>query len=658
MTVPTCFRQIWALDTEFHHPVGERPSPICLVAKELFTGAVRRRWLWGQPSPEPPLPGGPDVLVVAYSATAEWSVYLALGWPLPARILDLYAEYRWLLSGRKVPGYGQLDAMATFNLPGMDDFFKQDMRSVCIRGGPFSAAEEAEILTYCEEDLNGLAALFDAMEERLEWPQALARGRYTAALARVEAAGVPLDRATHSGLRQHRESICRELIEETASQFGVYDDTHFDTDGFEAYLASQGIAWPRTPTGRLSTAEDTFEDMVDVYPQLRPLYELRSALNQLKDDGGLSVGKDGRNRTSLRPFATSSGRNSPSTTRFVFGKSTAFRSLIRPDPGWALAYVDWSQQEFGIAAVLSDDHNMRQAYLSGDPYLEFAKQAGAVPSSATKKTHGDVRDLFKTCMLGVNYSMGSTSLARRIKRPLAYARELLQLHHQVYRGYWRWVEMVQDQAMLTGRLQAVFGWQVNVGPQANWRSLRNFPCQANGAEMLRLGLSLAVERGVRVVAPVHDAMMVEAPLDDIDLAVRQTRQAMAEASKTVLDGFELRTDAAVVRHPDRYRDKRGVEFWALLMGILGKVQAQVSPPQFVCVFLLCISLSLCICIKDPVPFVPLPPTPPWGVRGGVRGTPPCPPFRKSWLSTGLRIDKYSNCRSNNSPGHASPNLRL
>src|SRR5262249_38654952 len=116
----------------------------------------------------------------------------------------------------------------------------------------------------------------------------------------------------------------------------------FDTDGFEAYLIGEGIPWPRTPTGRLSTRSEVFEEMADIYPVLRPLCELRSALNQLKDDGGLSVGKGGRNRSSLRPFATSSGRNAPSTTKFVFGKSVAFRSLIQPDPGWAISYLDWS----------------------------------------------------------------------------------------------------------------------------------------------------------------------------------------------------------------------------------------------------------------------------------------------------------------------------
>jgi DNA polymerase I-like protein with 3'-5' exonuclease and polymerase domains len=496
-----------------------------------------------------------------------------MGWTLPVRILDLYAEYRWLLSGFKLPAYGQLNALENFGLPCMSEFLKSDLRALCRRGGPFSAQERQEILAYCEEDVCGLALLLAAMERHLEWPQALARGRYTAAVAKVEALGIPIDRELYPQLRQHRQVLRRELVESAGERYGVFDDTKFDQDGFESYLADEAIPWPRTPTGRLVTRDETFEEMADIYPQLRPLYELRSALNQLKEDGGLTVGADGRNRSSLRPFATSSGRNAPSTTRFIFGKSVAFRSLIKPDPGWALAYLDWSQQEFGIAAVLSDDHNMRQAYLSGDPYLEFAKQAGAIPSSGTRAAYGDVRELFKVCMLAVNYSMGPLSLARRLGKSLAYARELLQYHRQVYRRYWRWVEQVQDQAMITGRLQAVFGWQVHAGQEANWRSLRNFPCQANGAEMMRLAVCLATERNVRVIAPVHDALMIEAPRGSLRQAMETTKQAMAEASRAVLDGFTLRTNETIVHYPNRYRDKRGEAFWALLLKGLEKTQA-------------------------------------------------------------------------------------
>src|SRR5262249_12746330 len=108
---------------------------------------------------------------------------------------------------------------------------------------------------------------------------------------------------------------------------------------------------------------------------------------------------------------------------------------------------------------------------------------------------------------------------------------------------------------------AAFGWTIHVGSNANPRSLRNFPLQANGAEMLRLACIRATERGISVCAPIHDALLIEAPAEAIAGAVAATQAAMAEASQLVLDGFQLRTEAKVVQHPDRYSDPRGERFW-------------------------------------------------------------------------------------------------
>jgi DNA polymerase-1 len=93
------------------------------------------------------------------------------------------------------------------------------------------------------------------------------------------------------------------------------------------------------------------------------------------------------------------------------------RGLIKPEFGKSLAYIDWSQQEFGIAAALSGDENMMRAYESGDPYLEFAKLAEAVPPNATKESHPSERALYKECVLATQYGMGKDSLARRIGKP-------------------------------------------------------------------------------------------------------------------------------------------------------------------------------------------------------------------------------------------------
>jgi hypothetical protein len=582
MTIPA-FREVWFEDTEYQQPDGERPRPICVKARELRTGRVVQRWLWGQPNPEPPFAVGPDVLVVAYAAQAEWGVHLACGWPLPTHVLDLYAEYCCLMSGFKVPT-GQLAAMSNFGIPHMGTQHKQDMRSLCIRGGPFSPDEARAVMTYCQEDVDGLAALFWAMEGHLHWPWALLRGRYTPAVALMEAVGMPLDHRLYAPLWGDRERICREYIAEKGATYGIYQDGTFNLAAFEAYLAREGIlGWPRTEkTGRLKTDEKTFEEMVDIYPQLRGLYELRLILSQLKGGSGLSIGMDGRNRTSLMPWGTSTGRNAPSTTKFIFGKSIAFRHLIQPEEGMALAYLDYEQQEFAIGGVLSGDKNMIQAYgfddPHADPYLAFGKQAGLLPADATKQSHGDLRDLIKVLVLAIGYGMGAESLARRINRPVPFARKLLNLYWHVYSTYGRWLDLVQNQGMMTSHLRTVFGWRVNVPqdterrtPGNIARSLRNFLSQAHGAEMLRLACCLVTELGIRVVAPVHDALMIEAPAAEIEAAVAKTKRAMEEASQVVLNGFTLRVEHKIVRHPDHYWDKRGTESWVDLMRVLKRV---------------------------------------------------------------------------------------
>jgi DNA polymerase I len=262
------------------------------------------------------------------------------------------------------------------------------------------------------------------------------------------------------------------------------------------------------------------------------------------------VGSDGRNRCPLRPFATKTGRNAPSTTKFIFGPAVWLRGLIRPEPGTALAYVDYEQQEFGIAAALSGDPAMMEAYQSGDPYLAFAKQAGAVPADATKDTHRAERDSFKSCALGVQYGMGAKSLACRLGVPVSEARDLLRLHRATFPTYWRWLKKVGQQARRDGRLTAAFGWMLQVSAGANPRSVRNFPLQANGAEMLRLACCALTEGGRRVCAPVHDALLIEAPDERIEEAVANCQQAMQKASEAVLPGFGLRAEAKVIRPPD------------------------------------------------------------------------------------------------------------
>ena len=196
------------------------------------------------------------------------------------------------------------------------------------------------------------------------------------------------------------------------------------------------------------------------------------------------------------------------------------------------------------------------------------------PKNATKSSHADARQLFKQCVLGIQYGMEAKTLAFRIGQPEIVARELLRAHRETYKAFWKWSDAAVDYAMLGHALHTVFGWPIRVGEKSNPRSLRNFPMQANAAEMLRLACCLAIERGIEVCAPVHDAILICAPIDRIDDDVIAMRAAMAEASRVVLSGFEIRTDAHIVRYPDRYMDNRGTVMWGRAMRLLEQFETE------------------------------------------------------------------------------------
>ena len=567
------FRQIWAVDFEYTAEPGGHPEPVCLVARELHSGRLVRRWR-GELD-QPPYPIADDVLFLTYYGSAEIGCHLALGWPVPTRVLDLFAEFRAETNGGYLPaGRGLLGALSFHGLGGITRQEKHDMRDLVLGGGPWSPDQRAAILDYCQSDVDALGPLLERMlpqlmADRLGLGRALLRGRYAAAVARMERTGVPLDVDYLHRLREHWSEIKLDLIRAVDDDFGVYEGSTFKTGLFAAWVADHGIAWPRTDTGMLRLDRDTFKDIARQHPELEPLRELRHALSELKLES-LAVGPDGRNRTMLSPFGARTGRNTPSNSKFIFGPAVWLRGLIRPEPGRALAYIDYSAQEVAIAAALSGDPALLAAVESGDPYLMFAKLAGLAPSDATKQTHKAVRDMCKTCLLGSNYGMHFATLAYRTGLTVIEAADLQRRLARAFPVFTAWCQHVVDVGLLTGSLSTVFGWRLDTSRILGPNSLRNYPMQANGAEMLRLACSMATENGIEVNAPVHDALLVEGPADEMDEVggvIDMTRQAMSGASQYVV-GMSIKTDVEVIRWPDRFADPRGAVMWARIAELL------------------------------------------------------------------------------------------
>ena len=577
-SVEVPFRKLYAIDFEYFGSDGEIPSIVCMVVQDLRSGEVSRHWQDDlQKMKTPPFETGEDIALVCYFAPAEVQSMLALGWDLNVSVIDLFAEFRCQTNGDPNAGRKSLVNALQFNrLNHLIPKEKDSMRDLILSGGPWSKGQRSAILDYCTEDVVALGPLLNAMLKRVPWSdlqlnQVLLRGRYMKAVGAMQHRGIPFDLDLLNTLNANWDAIKLKLITKIDTQYGVYVDGTFKEALFETYLLHKQIPWPRLDSGRLALDRDTFGNMSKRYPAVQPLHELRKTLGELKLNK-LAVGRDSRNRTILSPFAAKTGRNQPSTTKFVFGPAKWVRGLIKPAEGMALAYCDWSSQEIAIAAALSGDELLWDAYESGDPYIAFAIQAGLAPPGATKETHRDIRNRCKSVVLGTNYGMSAYGVAQAAKIHELEAKALLQKHRETYRKFWAWAENNKDRGLLGLNLETCFGWPIRVtSGDVKANTFLNWPMQAHGAEMMRIACILAVERGIKLCAPIHDALLIEAPSEQIDAEVVRLKECMAEASEAVLgNGKVCRVDADIVRYPDRYMDEHGQEMWDQIMFLLAQ----------------------------------------------------------------------------------------
>ena len=163
-------------------------------------------------------------------------------------------------------------------------------------------------------------------------------------------------------------------------------------------------------------------------------------------------------------------------------------------------------------------------------------------------------------------------MAARINQHILIARKLLRQHREIYPQYWKWSDNAVDHAVLYGWQSTVFGWVQQVAEDFNHRSLRNFHMQANGAEMLRLAICMATEAGIQVCAPVHDAVLIQAPESETEEKALQMQVIMNRASSIVTGGFELRTEIKKpIYHPSHFYDKRGAKMYERVMNLIKTV---------------------------------------------------------------------------------------
>ncbi len=549
---------------------------------------IRTVRLWrGDFGVAPPFDIGPDTLFVGYSAWAELTCFMVLGWKFPVHIYDLHTAYisvsNLLLpyapdETRKKPRKRLSDACRAHGVAGWEDIDKAEM-SKDIGEGNWRKYGRPMVLQYNEEDVKVSTTLLRRqllghgpfkpvnVERVIYWSEYSAK-----TVCLIQAKGMPIDMVL---------CVVTALLQKFDPSFGhpnsIYTpDGEWRDERFEAWLVRAGVpAWPRLESGKIQIDGDAFRLMYHVHPAIEGLHALRDALGVIVR-ARIPIGPDGRNRPSLFPFGTATGRNAQAKS--LFNAHAGIRSFMLFPQGTIAVYLDWRCQEVAVAAAFSGDEQLMEDYASGDIYHALAKMCELTSDTDIKRwkdQNSGQRQQMKSLQLGINYGMGVRSLAKGLGRHRLIASEVLIRHQRRYPRYWEWRTDNVQRAMFDRQMEAEYdGWPLHISTSPNKRTLYNFPMQSGGASMLRLAATRLCEAGLIPNMLVHDGILIEVQDQE---QVNQVAEIMRAAGTEVCRGFEVGADVDFDSREkgQRFIDKRAVAkaMWATIMNVLREIGA-------------------------------------------------------------------------------------
>jgi DNA polymerase-1 len=375
-------------------------------------------------------------------------------------------------------------------------------------------------------------------------------------LGAMEARGIKLDKPYLATLAHdfhiEKARLEKEMEALAGTAFNPASPSQLARVLFEVLnLPTKGLK--RGKTG-ISTAASELEKLEGTHPIIEKIGEYREVAKLLStyvDSLPALTDAEDRVHTTFNQTMASTGRLSSVNPnlqnipiRTELGRK--IRRAFVAAPGYVLLSCDYSQIELRVAAALSKDERMLQAFRDGVDI--HTATAAAIWHVELEDVTKDQRRAAKAVNFGVLYGQGPHGLAKAAGIPFGEAREFIEMYFQVYAGVFRYLEETRELARRRGYVETLFGRRRPI-PDINSpvphiraaaeRMAINMPVQGTATgDIIKLAL-IALDRemskvsaGARLLLQVHDEVVFEVPEDE---DITKIARAVADIMEHVVD---------------------------------------------------------------------------------------------------------------------------
>ena len=371
-------------------------------------------------------------------------------------------------------------------------------------------------------------------------------------LARMEIAGVAIDRETLSAMSSRLDKEINEITDKICDLAGCRFNIGSPKQLSDVLFNKMNLPRPvKYGKGKVtSTAVDVLEGLAEEHDIARQVLEYRQ-LTKLKSTyvDSLPAMLDpgtGRLHTTFSQAGTATGRLSSSgpnlqniPIRTELGRE--IRAAFIAQPGHVILAADYSQIELRLLAHFSQDPLLVEAYRRGDDiHTLTASQVFGVGPLLVTPEH---RRQAKVVNFGIVYGLSAFGLSQNLGIDTSEAKRFIDAYFEKYSGVRKFIDVTLEQARRDQKVRTLFG-RIRPIPDINSKNFQirgfaertavNTPLQGTAADLIKVAMiridAAIAEREMksRMTLQVHDELVFEVPEGEVDIMRSLVREHMEQ----------------------------------------------------------------------------------------------------------------------------------